>query len=189
LYLYACRAKPHVLIDQTIARARQFHRLKSGALDANRNAFGGGRLSRLVVVVERHERIELGEVARKATVREVVRRHGETRHLAHDPLVDTWCALLALLALTTASAYIDLGPGNTVLNLVIAATKAVLIAVFFMQLVRSDGAVRVAAVAALFFLFILAFLSFSDILSRPERPAPWHEPARETAGTDPGLAY
>jgi cytochrome c oxidase subunit 4 len=105
------------------------------------------------------------------------------------PLVATWFALLVLLALTTASAYLDLGFGNTLLNLVIAGVKVALIAVFFMHLGQSDGAVRIAAVAALFFLFILAFLAFSDILSRPSHPAPWHEPARESRGTDPALTY
>jgi cytochrome c oxidase subunit 4 len=104
-------------------------------------------------------------------------------------LVGTWFALLALLALTTASAYVDLGIGNTVLNFVIAGAKVALIAVFFMHLGRSDGAVRIAAGAALFFLFILAFLSFGDILSRPSHPAPWHEPERESGGTDPALTY
>jgi cytochrome c oxidase subunit 4 len=105
------------------------------------------------------------------------------------PLVATWFALLILLALTTASAYVNLGFGNTLLNLVIAAVKVGLIAVFFMHLGQSDGAVRIAAAAALFFLFILAFLSFSDILSRPSQPAPWHEPAREPRGTVPALTY
>jgi cytochrome c oxidase subunit 4 len=104
-------------------------------------------------------------------------------------LVLTWLALLALLALTTASAYLDLGVGNTVLNMVIAAAKVALIAALFMHLGRSDAAVHIAATAALFFLFILAFLSFSDILSRPSHPAPWHEPARESSGTDPALTY
>jgi cytochrome c oxidase subunit IV len=105
------------------------------------------------------------------------------------PLVATWFALLALLALTTASAYVDLGIGNTVLNLVIAAAKVALIAAFFMHLGRSDGAVHIAAAAALFFLFILAFLTFGDILSRPSHPAPWRAPVPEASGTDPVLAY
>jgi cytochrome c oxidase subunit IV len=95
------------------------------------------------------------------------------------PLVATWGALLALLAVTTISAYVDLGIGNTVLNLVIAAIKVALIAVFFMHLGRSDAVVRIAAVAALFFLLILAFLTFGDILTRPSQPAPWRPPETE----------
>jgi caa(3)-type oxidase subunit IV len=94
-------------------------------------------------------------------------------------LVVNWAALLALLAITTASAYLELGVGNTLLNLLIAGIKVVLIATFFMHLGRSDAAVRIAAVAALFFLLILAFLTFGDILTRPSHPAPWRAPEAE----------
>ena len=45
-----------------------------------------------------------------------------------------WLALAALLAVTVGSAYVPLGPFNSVVNLIIAAIKAALIAVFFMNL-------------------------------------------------------
>jgi caa(3)-type oxidase subunit IV len=95
-------------------------------------------------------------------------------------LVGTWGGLLALLAATTASAYVHLGLGNLVLNLGIAAVKVALIAAFFMHLVRSSTAVRLAASAALFFLFILAFLFFGDWLTRPSNPAPWRAPPTDS---------
>ena len=82
-------------------------------------------------------------------------------------LMGVWIALLVLLALTTASAYVDLGAGNTLANLAIAAVKVGLVAVFFMHLKTADGAVRLAAGAALLFLSILAFLAFGDFLTRP----------------------
>jgi cytochrome c oxidase subunit IV len=104
-------------------------------------------------------------------------------------LVFTWFALLALLAITTASAYLDLGAGNTVLNLIIAAIKVALIAAFFMHLGSSDSAVHIAAGAALFFLFVLAFLAFGDVLTRPSHPTPWRAPLPEASGTDSGLTY
>lgn len=91
-------------------------------------------------------------------------------------LVATWFALLVLLGLTTASAYLNLGAGNLLLNLGIAAAKVALIVVVFMRLTRARVAVRLTAAAALFFLFILAFLSFSDFLTRPSHPAPWRTP-------------
>lgn len=84
-----------------------------------------------------------------------------------------WLGLLVLLALTTASSYVHLGVGNTLLNFVIAAIKLALIAVFFMHLARADAAVRLAAGAALLFLFFLAFLSFADFLTRSVLVAPW----------------
>ncbi|HEY7641515.1 MAG TPA: cytochrome C oxidase subunit IV family protein [Steroidobacteraceae bacterium] len=91
-------------------------------------------------------------------------------------LLATWGGLLLLLALTTASAYVHLGLGNLLLNLGIAAIKVALIAAIFMHLVRSSVTVRLAASAALFFLFILAFLFFGDWLTRPSNPAPWRAP-------------
>jgi caa(3)-type oxidase subunit IV len=81
-------------------------------------------------------------------------------------LVATWLGLLLLLAATTASSYVPLGVGNTIVNGGIAVIKMGLIAIAFMHLNRSDAAVRLAAGAALLFLFFLAFLSFGDMLTR-----------------------
>lgn len=91
-----------------------------------------------------------------------------------------WLALLLLLALTLASACVDLGAGNMIANLVIAAVKVALVAVFFMHLRRADATVRLAAGAALLFLFFLAFLTFGDYLTRPMHPAPWRSPQEST---------
>jgi cytochrome c oxidase subunit 4 len=99
-----------------------------------------------------------------------------SRPLSLRILLNTWVALLVLLALTLGSAYLNLGAGNTLVNLVIAAVKVALIATIFMHLRRAGGAVRIAAGAALFFLLILALLSFSDLLTRPLTPAPWQAP-------------
>jgi cytochrome c oxidase subunit 4 len=101
------------------------------------------------------------------------------RHPVSRP-VWIWLTLLVLLAVTTASAYVDLGAGNSIANLIIAAAKAALIALFFMHLRRSDATVRVAAGAALLFLFFLAFLTFGDYLTRPMHPAPWRSPQEST---------
>jgi cytochrome c oxidase subunit 4 len=78
-----------------------------------------------------------------------------------------WGGLLVLLALTTGSSYLPLGVGNTLINGAIAIMKVSLIAVYFMHLRRADAAVRLAAGAALLFLFFLTFLSFADLLTRP----------------------
>jgi cytochrome c oxidase subunit IV len=91
-------------------------------------------------------------------------------------LLFTWGGLLLLLAVTTASAYLNLGLGNLVVNLGVASLKVALIAAMFMHLTRSSVAVRLAAAAGLFFLFILAFLFFGDWLTRPSNPAPWRAP-------------
>jgi cytochrome c oxidase subunit 4 len=77
-----------------------------------------------------------------------------------------WVALMALLALTTASAFLPLGALNAVVNFAIAAVKAALVLVFFMHVARGDAAVRVAAAAGLLWLGFLFGLSFLDILAR-----------------------
>jgi len=100
-------------------------------------------------------------------------------------LVAVWVGLLVLLALTTGSAYVPLGIGNTLINLAIATFKVALIAVAFMHLNRSDAVVRLAAGAAILFLSFLAFLSFGDFLTRPREPAPWTVPQEGAAGGGP----
>ena len=51
-------------------------------------------------------------------------------------LAAAYVGLLALLALTVASAFVDLGGFNSAANLAITAAKAALIAVLFMQFPR-----------------------------------------------------
>ena len=50
------------------------------------------------------------------------------------PLVLTWLALLALLALSAGSAWIPLGWINTAIGLAVATVKALLVALVFMRL-------------------------------------------------------
>jgi cytochrome c oxidase subunit IV len=100
-----------------------------------------------------------------------------------------WLSLLVLLALSTGSSYLHLGIANTLINMVIAAVKVGLIAVFFMHLRQADAAVRLAAGAALLFLFFLAFLSFADLLTRSFRAAPWQPPAETRGGPIMGSGY
>ena len=77
-----------------------------------------------------------------------------------------WLALLALLAITWASAYIHIGWGNAAINMGIAATKAMLVAVFFMHLRRGTALSRLFAAAGVFWLAILFTLTLSDYLTR-----------------------
>ena len=60
----------------------------------------------------------------------------------------------------------DLGPFHTVIALVIAAAKAILIAVFFMHVKRSDRLIQLFSVFGLLWLLILFMLKFSDYFSR-----------------------
>jgi|SRR6516164_4197697 cytochrome c oxidase subunit 4 len=79
-----------------------------------------------------------------------------------------WGALLFGTVLTYEVAKIDLGPFNPVVALVIATTKALLVALFFMHLRHaSDRMLKVVVASTLFFLGILLFLTLTDYMSRP----------------------
>ena len=79
-----------------------------------------------------------------------------------------WGALLLGTFLTYEVAKIDLGPFNPVVALVIATTKALLVALFFMHLRHaSDRQLKVVVASTLFFLMILLFLTLTDYMSRP----------------------
>ena len=77
-----------------------------------------------------------------------------------------YLACLVLLVATIGVAQLELGALNPVLNLSIAAAKALLIAWFFMHVREGSGLVRVFAASALFWLLILFGLGLSDYLTR-----------------------
>jgi cytochrome c oxidase subunit 4 len=81
-------------------------------------------------------------------------------------------ALLALTALTTRVAYVNLGQWNTIVALVIACCKATLVVLFFMHLRWSTRLIRVVLLSALLWLAILISLTTTDFLSRNWTPVP-----------------
>lgn len=81
-------------------------------------------------------------------------------------LVLAWAALLVLLAATVAGAYLPLGSFNIVLALAIAATKAAIVLVVFMDLTRGPALARIFAGAGAFWLMILLGLASTDYLTR-----------------------
>jgi cytochrome c oxidase subunit IV len=81
-------------------------------------------------------------------------------------------ALIALTALTTAVAFKDLGPMNTVAALAIAVCKATLVILFFMHVKYSPGLSRLVIVAAFFWLAILIALTLTDVFTRNWTPNP-----------------
>jgi cytochrome c oxidase subunit IV len=84
--------------------------------------------------------------------------------------VGVFLALLALTALTTGVAFIDLGPYNTVAALVIAVVKMSLVLLFFMHLKYSNGLNRIVIAASAFWLAILVMFSLADVLTRHWSP-------------------
>ena len=77
-----------------------------------------------------------------------------------------WGALMTLLALTLGAAFLPLGPVKPWMAYGIAAAKAALVLVFFMDLRRESGLARLATLAAFTWLAILFLLVTADVATR-----------------------
>jgi cytochrome c oxidase subunit 4 len=75
-------------------------------------------------------------------------------------------ALFGLLVLTVGAAYVNLGPFNTVVAMLISLSKAALIVLFFMHVRRADPLIRLFVAAGFFWLGIMLTLALSDFLTR-----------------------
>ena len=94
----------------------------------------------------------------------------ENEHVEHIVPPSTYIAiilsLLCLTGLTVAAAFIDLGPFNIVVALVIATVKASLVVLFFMHAKYSPKRTKLVIMAGIFWLLILLFMTLSDYESR-----------------------
>ena len=78
-----------------------------------------------------------------------------------------WVALLVGTFLTYEAAKLDLGNFNAAVALIIATTKALLVALFFMHLKgANDKLLKLVVISTIFFLFILLALSMADYGTR-----------------------
>jgi cytochrome c oxidase subunit 4 len=75
-------------------------------------------------------------------------------------------ALMIGTALTTAVAFVDLGPFNVVAMLVIAFTKATLVMLYFMHVRFTSRLTQLAAASGFAWLLIMIGLTLSDVLTR-----------------------
>jgi cytochrome c oxidase subunit 4 len=99
--------------------------------------------------------------------------HAHNPH-AHDPhhvvplkiYYGIFGILLLLTGVTVAVAYIDLGRMNTVVALVIACFKAMIVVLFFMHVKYSTRLIKLTVIAGLYWLGILFALTMSDYLTR-----------------------
>jgi cytochrome c oxidase subunit 4 len=83
-----------------------------------------------------------------------------------------WLALMVLLALTTALAFVPLGTANLFVSLAIAAAKALLVLIVFMELKASSSLIRAAAAAGFFWLMIMIALTTADYTHRTDQRVP-----------------
>lgn len=77
-----------------------------------------------------------------------------------------WLALIVLFAASLGSAYLPLGAGNVMLNLLIAVVMLGLLATFLMDLLNASMLIRIVAAAGLFWTIFMFALTFNDYLSR-----------------------
>ena len=77
---------------------------------------------------------------------------------------------MALLVLTVAVAYLDLGPLGLAIAMAIATVKAVLILLYFMHVKFASPLTWVFSGAAFFWLAIMFALTLNDYLTRDFLP-------------------
>jgi cytochrome c oxidase subunit 4 len=77
-----------------------------------------------------------------------------------------FATLVVLTGVTTAVAYVNLGPMNVVVMLVIAFVKATLVILYFMHVRFTSRLTQIAAVSGFAWLVILIGLTMSDVLTR-----------------------
>src|ERR1051326_4532056 len=78
-----------------------------------------------------------------------------------------WIALMVLTVVTASVAFIDLGPLNTVVALLIATCKALLVILFFMHVkYTSEKLTKLVIISSVFWLLILRCLSLAYYSTR-----------------------
>lgn len=77
-----------------------------------------------------------------------------------------FAALITATILTTAVAFVDLGPFSVVVALAIAVCKMLLVALFFMHVRHSTALTKVVLLGGLLWLAILILLTLADFHSR-----------------------
>jgi cytochrome c oxidase subunit 4 len=77
-----------------------------------------------------------------------------------------WAALLLLLILSVVLAYVPMGLFTPAAGILIAAAKAALVMLLFMELATSKALIRLAAAAGVVFLAALFALTLADVLTR-----------------------
>ena len=87
-----------------------------------------------------------------------------------------WLALLVLMLASLGSAYLKLGPWNTVAGLAIAAVKSSIVSWLFMRLREAGALIRLVAIVGLGVWFILLTLSGVDYETRHVTSVPVQQP-------------
>ena len=91
-------------------------------------------------------------------------------HVSLKAVLMTGVAVLVLWAVSFAVSYVHLGAASLAIALVIAALKAVLVALFFMELVRETLSVKLTILSAFALVALLIGFMVADISTRDTAP-------------------
>jgi cytochrome c oxidase subunit 4 len=113
-------------------------------------------------------------------------------HVSIKAVLVTGVAVLALWALSFVASYLPLGAASLPVALGIAAVKAVLVALFFMELVRESLSVKMTIFSAFALTATLIAFMVTDIVTRDPPalvPAAAEAPRRVTTrhANEPGF--
>lgn len=92
--------------------------------------------------------------------------HGEHHVIPIRVYLTIFTLLMVFTGITTAVAFVDLGPMNNVIMLTIAITKATLVILYFMHVRYSGKVVWLLAGAGFVWLAIMVVITLSDELTR-----------------------
>ena len=85
--------------------------------------------------------------------------------------VGIFLSLMVLTAATVGAAYVNLGPFNIVIALVIATVKATLVVLYFMHARYSPKRTQLVIICAIFWLAVMLALTLSDYSTRDREVA------------------
>jgi cytochrome c oxidase subunit 4 len=80
--------------------------------------------------------------------------------------VTIFSLLMVLTAITVSVAFVDLGPFNTIIALLIAVVKMVLVILYFMHVRYSGRLTWIVILAGFFWLALLLLMTLGDYLTR-----------------------
>lgn len=99
--------------------------------------------------------------------------HAPHPHIVPVPVyAAVFMALLGFTAITIAAAFIDMGPFNTAVAMLIAFVKASLVVSIFMHVWWSSRLVQLAAAIGFLWLGIMLAFTLSDVWTRDWQPVP-----------------
>jgi cytochrome c oxidase subunit 4 len=80
--------------------------------------------------------------------------------------VTIFAILMILTAITVSVSFLDLGPFNTVVAIVIAVTKMMLVILYFMHVRYSNRLTWAVVAGGFFWLALLLFMTLADYVTR-----------------------